>query len=167
MQSTPDLTHITIRKAEEADAGIFLALIDALADYEKLERPDPEARQRLIRDGFGPHPRYDAFLAFVDGRAAGYAIVYETYSSFLAMPTLYLEDIFVLPDFRSRKVGLGLFLHCARLARDRNCGRMDWTVLHWNELALDFYRRLGANHLKEWYLYRLTRARIEALPLDG
>lgn len=141
-------------------------LIDALADYEVLARPDEAARSRLLRDGFGPAPRYEAFLAFVDGRPVGYAIIYETYSSFLALPTLYLEDIFVLPEFRNRKAGLALFLHCARLARERDCGRMDWTVLHWNELAIQFYHRLGAQHLEEWQLYRLSRTQIEALPLN-
>ncbi|MFA6235094.1 MAG: GNAT family N-acetyltransferase [Bacteroidota bacterium] len=166
MHSTPDLSHISIRKVDQTDVNVFLSLIDALADYEKLARPNEEARQRLIRDGFGPHPRYEAFLGFLDDRAVGYAIIYETYSSFLALPTLYLEDVFVLPEFRSRKAGLALFLHCARLARDRGCGRMDWTVLHWNELALDFYRRLGAEHLNEWQLFRLTRSQIETLPLD-
>ncbi|MFZ1729326.1 MAG: GNAT family N-acetyltransferase [Bacteroidota bacterium] len=166
MQSNPDLSHIAIRKASQSESGIFLSLIDALADYEKLTRPDADARKRLVEDGFGAHPRFEAFLAFVDETAVGYAIIYETYSSFLALPTLYLEDVFVLPEYRSRKAGLALFLHCARLARDRGCGRMDWTVLHWNELALDFYRRLGAEHLHEWHLYRLTRDRIEALPLD-
>ncbi len=166
MQSTPDLSHITIAQVGEVDAEDFLALIDALADYEKLARPDAAARQRLIQDGFGPHPRYEAFLAIIDGQPAGYAIIYETYSSFLALPTLYLEDIFVLPDFRSRRAGLALFLHSARLARERGCGRMDWTVLHWNELAQDFYRRLGAEHLAEWQLYRLSRSQIEKLPLD-
>lgn len=166
MQSTPDLSHISIHKADASDADTFLSLIDALADYEKLDRPDAHARLRLVEDGFGLRPRFEAFLAFIDNQPIGYAIIYETYSSFLALPTLYLEDVFVLPDFRSRKAGLALFLHCARLARDRGCGRMDWTVLHWNELALDFYRRLGAEHLAEWQLYRLTRAGIDALPLD-
>lgn len=157
---------VTIRKVEEADAPAFLMLIDALADYELLDRPDADARARLLRDGFGDTPRYEAFLAFADGRPVGYAIIYETYSSFLALPTLYLEDIFVLPEFRSRKAGLALFLHCARIARDRGCGRMDWTVLHWNDLARQFYARLGAEHLEEWQLFRLTRSQIEALPLE-
>jgi GNAT superfamily N-acetyltransferase len=166
MQPKPDLSHITLRKAGRTNAEEFLSLIDALADYEKLARPDADARQRLVQDGFGPRPRYDAFLAFVDDRPVGYAIIYETYSSFLALPTLYLEDVFVLPEFRGRKVGLALFLHCAGIALERGCGRMDWSVLHWNELALNFYRRLGAEHLEAWHLYRLTRARIEALPFD-
>jgi len=111
--------------------------------------------------------RSSAFLASVDGRDVGYAIIYETYSSFLALPTLYLEDIFVLPDARGAKVGLALFLHVAGLARDRGCGRMDWTVLDWNTLAQDFYDKLGARHLKEWQLYRLDAAALEQLPPSG
>jgi GNAT superfamily N-acetyltransferase len=110
-------------------------------------------------------PRFEAFLASIDGRDVGYAIIYETYSSFLALPTLYLEDIFVLPEARSRKAGLALFLHIAALARTRGCGRMDWTVLDWNTLAQDFYHRLGASRLQEWQLFRLSRAQLDALPI--
>lgn len=164
MEMKPDRSEITIRQATAADADSFLLLIDALADYEMLARPSTEARLRLLRDGFGDAPRYEAYLACVGGRPVAYAIVYETYSSFLALPTLYLEDIFVLPEFRKQGTGLALFLHCARIARDRGCGRMDWTVLHWNDLAKSFYRRLGAEHLEEWQLFRLTRDQIEALP---
>jgi GNAT superfamily N-acetyltransferase len=164
MDMTHDHSDITIRTATIADADSFLLLVDALADYEMLPRPSTEARQRLLRDGFGPAPRFEAALACVGGRPVAYAIIYETYSSFLALPTLYLEDIFVLPEFRKQGAGLALFLHCARIARDRGCGRMDWTVLHWNDLAKSFYRRLGAEHLDEWQLFRLTREQIDALP---
>lgn len=163
--SPPDTSRITIRKAQKADGEQLLSLIDALADYENLARPDATARQRLLQDGFGSAPRYEALLVSVDNHLAGYAIVFETYSSFLALPTLYLEDIFVLPSQRQRKAGLALFLYCVRLAKERGCGRMDWTVLHWNELAKDFYRQLGARHLDEWQLYRLTRAQFSDLPL--
>ncbi len=165
--SPPDCSHVHIRPLRREDATAFLALIDALADYEKLARPDADARDRLIRDAFADAPRYEAFLASVDGRDVGYAIIYETYSSFLALPTLYLEDIFVLPDARGNRAGLALFLHVAELARDRGCGRMDWTVLDWNTLAQDFYDKLGARHLKEWQLYRLDAASLEQLPPSG
>ena len=165
MDNTPDRTPVTIRQATASDADSFLMLVDALADYEMLARPDDAARTRLIRDGFGDAPRFEAYLACLGDRPVAYAIVYETYSSFLALPTLYLEDIFVLPEFRKQGAGLSLFLHCARLAHDRGCGRMDWTVLHWNDLARSFYHRLGAVHLDEWQLFRLTRAQIAALPL--
>ncbi len=163
-QSSPDCSHITIRRVRREDAGAFLTLIDALADYEHLDRPDAAARERLIRDGTGEQPRYEAFLAAIDGKDVGYAIIYETYSSFLARPTLYLEDIFVLPEDRGRRAGAALFLHVAALARERDCGRMDWTVLDWNALAQDFYDRLGASWLKEWQLYRLTQNELADLP---
>lgn len=145
-----------IRRAVAADAPAILELVNALADYEKLARPSPEARKRLVRDLFGPKPRIDCLLAFMDGYPVGYAIMLETYSSFLALPTLYLEDLFVLPEYRGRKVGYELFQTVRREAERRGCGRLEWTVLDWNQLAIDFYNRMGAEHLKQWHLYRIT-----------
>lgn len=162
--SSSDLSHVTIKRVRHSDAETFLALINALADYEHLERPDNAARERLLRDGFGERPRYEAFLAWIGETAVGYAIIYETYSSFLALPTLYLEDIFILPEMRGQKAGVALFLHVAELARERGCGRMDWAVLDWNTLAQDFYDRLGAEWLKEWRLFRLTEDDLDRLP---
>jgi GNAT superfamily N-acetyltransferase len=138
-------------------------LVDALADYEKLKRPDEAAKKRLINDMFGPKPRVDVFLGEYDGKAVGYTFVFETYSSFLALPTLYLEDLFVLPEFRSRKVGYALFTAMVAEAHRRGCGRMEWTVLDWNQLAIDFYQRIGASHLKQWQLYRLLRSDMERI----
>lgn len=154
---------LTIRRATRRDAASLLSLIDALADYEKLRRPTRAARARLIRDGLGSRRRFDAYLAFAGGTPAGYAIVFETYSSFLALPTLYLEDLFVLPEHRKQKVGVGLFRACAAEARRRGCGRMEWVVLDWNKLAIRFYDRLGARHLREWYTYRIDRRQIARL----
>jgi GNAT superfamily N-acetyltransferase len=164
MTALPYLSHVHIGRVSTADADTFFSLIDALADYEKLPRPDAAARQRLLSDGFGPSPRFEAFLARVGGVAAGYAITFQTYSSFLAKPTQYLEDIFVLPQFRKQKVGLALFLSIASLARERGCGRMEWTVLDWNEPAHEFYRSLDALHMHEWSLYRLDSKRLQSLP---
>ncbi len=148
--------HIVIRRARRNDAKSFLTLIDALADYEKLKRPTRAAQARLIRDGFGKKKRFDSFLAFCDGAAVGYIIIFETYSSFKALPTLYLEDLFVLPEYRGKKIGLKLFQTCVKEAIRRKCGRLEWVVLDWNKLALRFYDKLGAKHMKEWYTYRLT-----------
>lgn len=150
----PDST--TIRRATAADAATFLELVDALADYEKLDRPEPAARERLVRDGLGPEPRFDIYLAERDGAVVAYAMIYETYSSFLALPTLYLEDLFVLPQARRHGVGHAIFQFLAAEAVRRGCGRMDWVVLDWNQLAIDFYERLGARRLREWHTYRLT-----------
>ena len=138
------------------DAQAILSLVDALADYEKLDRPTPEARERLVRDIFGTKPRLDCWLAFLDGYPVGYAFAFETYSSFLAMPKLYLEDLFVLSEYRSRKAGHALFQAVLEEARRRGCGRLEWTVLDWNQLAIDFYRRQGAEHRKEWLIYQIA-----------
>ena len=154
---------ILVRAAVAQDATTFLRLIEALAEYESLTPPDADARARLLRDAFGDKRRIEAWLVEVDGEAAGYAIVFETYSSFLALPTLYLEVIIVLPSYRGCGAGKTLFLAMARLARERNCGRMEWTVLDWNRLALDFYDRLGAQHMREWMLYRLTAEDLATL----
>lgn len=151
------LPRPVVRRATAEDGPSLLHLVEALAAYEKLPPPDEAARRRLFRDMQGDRPRIEAFLAEVDGRPAGYAFVLETYSSFLALPTLYLEDLFVLPEFRKRGAGLALFTAMVREARCRGCGRMEWTVLDWNRLAIDFYRRLGARHMHEWHLYRLVR----------
>jgi GNAT superfamily N-acetyltransferase len=127
-------------------------LVDALADYEKLAPPDHEAKKRLIAD---MNRRYDAYLCEYEGRAAGYAFIFETYSSFQAKPVLYLEDLFVLPEFRGKRVGHELFMAMAAEGKRRGCCRMEWSVLDWNQLAIDFYRRLGATYKKEWHLYKL------------
>jgi len=153
----------TIRPAQPADAASILGLVRGLAEYEKLAPPDEAAQQRLIRDMFSTPPRIQAFLAEVNGTPAGYAFIFETYSSFLALPTLYLEDFFVLPEERGKKVGLALFRAMVREAHRRGCGRMEWAVLDWNQLAIDFYDRAGARQLKEWKYYRLTRADMETM----
>jgi GNAT superfamily N-acetyltransferase len=135
----------------------FFALVCALADYEHLERPSQEAKQRLLRDITGEAPKIEAYLVDdADNGAVGYAIILETYSSFLALPTLYLEDIFVLEQFRGKGHGQALFTFIVQQARDRGCGRMDWQVLDWNAPAREFYQRQGAACLNEWLLYRIT-----------
>lgn len=151
-------TPITIRKAARADADALLALITALADFEHLPPPDADAQARLVADGFGEHPRYEAFLAFMGDAQApiGYAFTFETYSTFLARPTLYLEDLFVLPDCRKQGVGGALLRFLTALARERGCGRMEWTCLDWNTNAQAVYSKMGAHVMDEWLLYRLT-----------
>lgn len=134
----------------------FIALVTMLADYEKLDPPTAEAQGRLLNDICGEAPRIEAMLAVDEHeRALGYAITLETYSSFLALPTMYLEDIFVREDARSRGVGSILFDSVVDRARQRGCGRVDWQVLDWNRLARDFYEHRGASCMKEWMLYRI------------
>jgi GNAT superfamily N-acetyltransferase len=157
---TPD-PSVVVHPAEPQDADAIIRLVLGLAEYERLPPPDEAARGRLIRDMFSSPPRIQAFLAEVEGVPAGYAFVFETYSSFLALPTLYLEDIFVLPEYRGKKVGYTLFVAMVREAHRRGCGRMEWTVLDWNTPATSFYDRMGAKHMKEWHLYRLVRSDME------
>lgn len=162
------MARIEVRRARPDEAETLLELIRGLAEYEKLTPPDEEAQARLIRDIFGERPRLEAFLVFVEGRAGGYALTLETYSSFLALPTLYLEDIFVLPELRGCGAGKALFRTLVREARDRGCGRMEWVVLDWNQPAIDFYTRHGAGPLKDWITMRLTREQLESMEgLDG
>jgi GNAT superfamily N-acetyltransferase len=154
---------LEVRRAVPAEAPALLALIRALAEYEKLDPPDEAAQERLVADIFGALPRLDAFLLFASGEPVGYALVLETYSSFLAMPTLYLEDLFILPTHRRKGAGKLLFRAMVAEARARGCGRMEWVVLDWNRLALDFYARQGATHLSDWQTWRLTRADFDRI----
>ena len=150
----------TTRPASAADADQGLRLVDALADYEKLARPDAGARERLVRDAFGERRRFDVLLALAGDEPVGYALYFETYSSFLARPTMYLEDLFVHPDARGGGHGFRLFRAVASEAVRRDCGRMEWSVLTWNKLAIDFYRRLAAEPLTEWQTFRLDGERL-------
>ena len=158
----------TVRRAERADADVLIGLITALAEFEHLPPPDEAARARLVAHGFGDHPKFEAYLAEVPDAPApvGYAFVFETYSTFLARPTLYLEDLFVLPEHRRRGIGKALLRFCIALAHERGCGRMEWTCLDWNVNAQQVYEGLGAKRMAEWYLYRMTREAMERF-LEG
>jgi GNAT superfamily N-acetyltransferase len=144
-----------VRKLEPADLPRLLELIDGLADYEKLARPDAAARQRLATDAIADPPRFSTLLAEIDRHVVGYAIFFFTYSTFRAKSTLYLEDVFVLPEFRSQGAGVALFRACAREAVAHGCARMEWQVLAWNTPSIEFYERLGAHHQADWLPFRL------------
>jgi GNAT superfamily N-acetyltransferase len=156
-----DAAKITIRPATPEDAGPYLMLVDALAVYEKMPPPDAQAKTRLIEHLFGARPFYKLLVACDHGRPIGYAAYLLTYSTFLAKPTLYLEDLFVLPEYRSLRVGHRLFVTIARIARAEGAGRVDFMVLRWNKLALDFYARHGVKNMaEEWALHRLENDEI-------
>ena len=158
----PPTDSVVVRPLAPEDVPVFLELIDALADYEQLPRPSADARERLAQDalpGGGPGgdqpARFEALLAEVSGVVVGYAVFFMTYSTFLARPSLYLEDIFVRPEARGAGAGKALFRACAQEAVRRECGRMEWVVLDWNRPAIEFYERRGARRLGEWQTYRL------------
>ncbi|HZS01084.1 MAG TPA: GNAT family N-acetyltransferase [Chloroflexota bacterium] len=156
-----------VRPLGPGDVPALLGLIDALADYEHLPRPDAAARERLARDATATPPRFQALLVELAGQVAGYALYFETYSTFLALPTLYLEDLFVLPEARRHGAGSALFRACAAEAVRRGCGRMEWQVLTWNRLALDFYGRFAAQPLDDWRPFRLTGAALRRAASPG
>jgi GNAT superfamily N-acetyltransferase len=146
---------VTVRAAGPADAGAVLDLIEALADFEKLEAPDDAAKNRLRTGLFDGRLGMITLIAEVDGEAAGYAVVYEQYSTFSGLPKLFLEDIFILEQHRGTGAGYLLFREVAAEAARRGCCEMEWQVLTWNQRAIDFYERLGAKRDEEWYTYLL------------
>src|SRR5580658_3034276 len=142
----------SLRPAAAADTELILELILGLADYEELTHEVEASAEKLRATLFpesGP-PAAECVLAFSGPTPAGFALFFQTYSTFLAKPGLWLEDVFVKPEFRGQGIGKALFLHVARLANERRCGRMEWSVLDWNQPAIDFYERLGARRLSEW-----------------
>ncbi|MCC6999160.1 MAG: GNAT family N-acetyltransferase [Deltaproteobacteria bacterium] len=148
-------SSVVVRPAVRADAPAYLALIQALADFEQLTGPDEAARTRLIEDAFGPRPRYQVLVAELDGDVVAYAIFFPTYSTFRARESLYLEDLFVHPRARRRGVASAMMKHLEQLARERGCGRFEWTVLDWNTDAQKLYDGLGAQKLRQWMVYRI------------
>ena len=152
-----------IRAAEPADVPVIAHLIRELAIFEKLE-DQVVLTDELLRTGlFGPRPYAEAVIAEEDSLPIGFALFFHTFSTFLARPGLYLEDLFVLADQRGRGVGRALLAHLAHIAVERGCGRLEWAVLNWNQEAIRFYERLGAKPNSEWTVYRLTGEALSAL----
>jgi GNAT superfamily N-acetyltransferase len=156
-------SSFAIRSATPADAPVILAFIRDLATYEKLLHEVEASEEKLVATLFPAEgrPVAECILAYDGPTPAGFAIFFSTYSTFLAKPGLYLEDLFVKPEFRGRGAGKALLLHVARLANARGCGRMEWTVLDWNQPAIEFYDSLGARRMREWQICRLTGPTLE------
>lgn len=152
-----------IRPAAPDDVPLILRFIRELADYERLLHEVVATDDRLRETLFGARPAAEVVIAEGDGEPLGFALFFHSYSTFLAQPGLYLEDLYVRPEARGRGVGRALLAHLARLARERGCGRLEWWVLDWNEAALRFYRSLGARPMDEWTVQRLTGADLARL----
>lgn len=147
---------LEIRPAQPDDCPLILGLIRELAEYEKLAHEVEATEERLRRTLFADPPAAHCIIAFLDGQPAGFAIYFFNYSTFLARPGLYLEDLFVKPSHRGDGIGKALLLRLAKVANARGCGRMEWSVLDWNEPAIGFYKKLGAVPMSEWTVFRLT-----------
>ncbi|MEO8446164.1 MAG: GNAT family N-acetyltransferase [bacterium] len=150
------MKKISIRKAGKKDSADILKLINELAEFEKLQPPGKTESKRLIKDAFSKNPPFRILLAEDSGKIAGYAFYFFTYSSFLARSSLYLEDIFISENYRSKGIGKLFFEKLISIAKKNKCGRLEWVVLDWNANAIRFYDKLGAKELKEWKTYRLT-----------
>ena len=152
-----------IRPAQPGDEHGIYTLILALAEYEKLAHAVSGTEAELAEDLFGARPAAEALVAEADGSLVAFALFFANYSTFLTRPGLYLEDIFVLPDYRRRGIAKALLSRVAAIAQERNCGRLEWSVLDWNTNAIAFYESVGACVMPEWRICRITGAPLSAL----
>jgi GNAT superfamily N-acetyltransferase len=154
---------LAIRPAERADVPVIAELIRGLARFEKMEDEVTMTEDRLAAGLFGERHYAETLIAEQDGEPVGFALFFHNFSTFLAKPGIYLEDLFVAPEHRSRGIGLALLKELARLAVERGCGRLEWAVLDWNRGAIGFYERLGARPNAEWTVYRLAGEALTSL----
>jgi GNAT superfamily N-acetyltransferase len=153
-----------IRKARPDDVSAMLEMVSELAEFEKMSDEMIATEEAYQESFFGESPVAEALVAEIDGTLIGYAIFFSTFSSFVGRAGIWLEDLYVKPEFRKRGIGRGLLKFVGRLAEERNAGRYEWCVLDWNQNAIDLYTQVGGDILAEWRIVRLDRAAIEALP---
>ena len=155
---------VILRSAAETDVPVILELIQALADYERMREDCVATEERLRATLFGPQPKAEVVLADMsDGQVAGFALFCGNYSTFLAQPGIWLEDLFVRPEFRGHGIGRTLLAHLAQIAIERDCGRVEWAVLDWNTPSIGFYESVGARGMTDWTTFRLAGAALTAL----
>jgi GNAT superfamily N-acetyltransferase len=154
---------LNIREATESDVPLILQFIRDLAEYEKLAHLVVATEKQLHDTLFASSPYAEVLIAEEDGTPAGFALFFYNFSTFLAQPGIYLEDLFVKPEYRGRGYGKALLSRLARIAHERNCGRVEWAVLDWNEPSIAFYKSLGAQPMEEWQTFRLTGEPLEKL----
>jgi GNAT superfamily N-acetyltransferase len=157
------MSNIRIRSATEVDVPVILDMIRGLAAYEKLGHLVTATEERLRETLFGDKPAAEVMLAYCDLESAGFALFFQNYSTFLAQPGMYLEDLYVKPQLRRKGVGSALLRRLAGIGVERGCGRMEWEVLDWNDPSIQFYRKLGAEPQREWTKYRLTGEALKIL----
>jgi GNAT superfamily N-acetyltransferase len=161
--TVPSDSLFHIRAARKGDAASILVLIKELAAYEKLAHEVIATEQDIDKQLFGTHPHAEALVAEYAGKPVGFALFFHNFSTFLGRPGLYLEDLYVKPEFRGRGFGKKLLAHLAKLALQRGCGRFEWAVLDWNTPAIRFYESLGAKIVDEWKINRMTGEALRKL----
>ncbi len=166
MKVSTKIKNFTIRPATVDDAPVILSLIKGLAEYEKLSH-EVIATEELLRDTlFGARTVAEIILGDYDGEPVSFALFFHNYSTFLGRPGIYLEDLFVKPEMRRRGFGKVMLAYVAYLAKERQCGRLEWSVLDWNEPALKFYKSIGAVPMDEWTVHRVTGEGINRLAAE-
>ena len=154
---------LQIRKATEADVPLIAWFIRQLADYERMLDETVMTEEILRESLFGSRASAEVVLGYYQDKPVGFAVFFHNFSTFLGRPGLYLEDLFVIPEMRGKGFGRALLVHLAKIARERNCGRFEWTVLDWNESAIQFYKNLGAIPMNEWMIFRVTGEALDRL----
>lgn len=158
---------LTIRNTTPGDVPLILDFIRGLAEYERAPKAVVATQEDLLRDGFGPHPKYRCVIAEWDNRPAGFAFFFYNYSTWRGRPGLYLEDLFVYPDMRGKGIGKALLEHLAQIAVRENCYGVVWQVLEWNEPAIKFYESLGASIMDDWETMRIVGPALSRLAGGG
>ena len=156
-------SSFNLRSASPADVPAIFSLIQALAEYENLSDAVTGSPDQLADHLFGSRPYIEAIVADRNGQVVGFALFLHNYSTFLTKPGIYLEDLFVLPDYRGQNIGKALLTRLAKIAVDRGCGRLEWSVLDWNEPAIGFYKRMGATVLPDWRTCRVTGEALSSM----
>jgi len=160
------VNKIKIRPSTEADIPLIHSLIKEIAEYEKLSNEVVATEEKVRQTLFGEKSYAEVIIAEYENEPVGQALFFHNYSTFLAQPGIYLEDLFVRPNFRGKGIGKELLKSLVKIAKQRNCGRVEWVVLNWNEPAINFYKSLGAVPMNEWTTYRLTSDKFENLFKD-
>jgi GNAT superfamily N-acetyltransferase len=162
-KSSNEIPHFEIRGATEADVTVVLSFIKKLADYERLSH-EVAATEEILRETlFGRRRTAEVAIGYHKNQPVGFVLFFHNYSTFLGRPGIYIEDLFVDEAFRRRGFGTALLCHVARLANERQCGRLEWSVLDWNEPAINFYKKLGAVPMSEWTVFRVTGEALNRL----
>lgn len=158
--------ELTFRYAQESDTALILEFIKALADYEKMSN-DVVATEELLKEWLFMQKKAEVIFALADGKEVGFALFFHNFSTFLGRGGIYLEDLFVKPEYRGKGIGKAIFKKLGAIARERGCGRLEWWCLDWNQPSIDFYRSMGAEAMDEWTVYRIAGEGLNRLADGG